>query len=382
MKKRVLSIVCAGLIALSAAACSSTGVSEEEYQSLLDENSALQAQIEELEAELAATPEPTPIVLSVSQQFRDVSFSIPDTWEIPESEDPSTSKGYFPRNQKSAIVSFYFSPNVSFDQYRESYEADFESVEGASDIQGKEITLMGNPALYVTCNIPMQNRMGNTENYFTYWNIFEISDGIALVSLGVPESEEDAKEQYIYEYEAVVESFKLTPPTTSSALSTPVPTSTPAPTPAPESSAAAPTSQQSAALSTALDYLDFTAFSHSGLVDQLEYEGFSTEDATWAADNCGADWDQQALQSAKDYLDFTAFSYSGLIDQLEYEGFTTEQATYGVDNCGADWMEQAALCAQEYLDYSDFSRQDLIDQLEFEGFTAEQAQYGVTQAGM
>lgn len=60
MKKRVLSIVCAGLIALSAAACSSTGVSEEEYQSLLDENSALQAQIEELEAELAATPEPTP----------------------------------------------------------------------------------------------------------------------------------------------------------------------------------------------------------------------------------------------------------------------------------------------------------------------------------
>lgn len=148
------------------------------------------------------------------------------------------------------------------------------------------------------------------------------------------------------------------------------------------SAAAAPTSQQSAALSTALDYLDFTAFSHSGLVDQLEYEGFSTEDATWAADNCGADWDQQALQSAKDYLDFTAFSYSGLIDQLEYEGFTTEQATYGVDNCGADWMEQAALCAQEYLDYSEFSRQGLIDQLEFEGFTAEQAQYGVTQAGM
>ena len=89
-----------------------------------------------------------------------------------------------------------------------------------------------------------------------------------------------------------------------------------------------------------------------------------------------------ALSKARDYLDFTAFSHSGLIDQLEYEGFTTEDATWAADNCGADWMEQASLCAQNYLDFSDFTRQGLIDQLLYEGFTQEQAEYGVTQVGM
>lgn len=61
MKKKVLSIICAGLIAISTAACSSTGISEKEYQSLLDENAALQSQVEALQAQLEATPDPTPI---------------------------------------------------------------------------------------------------------------------------------------------------------------------------------------------------------------------------------------------------------------------------------------------------------------------------------
>lgn len=41
-----------------------------------------------------------------------------------------------------------------------------------------------------------------------------------------------------------------------------------------------------------------------------------------------------ALRTAKSYLNYTAFSYEGLIDQLEYEGFTHEQAVYGVDGTG------------------------------------------------
>lgn len=90
---------------------------------------------------------------------------------------------------------------------------------------------------------------------------------------------------------------------------------------------------------------------------------------------------KNALSMAKRYLDYTAFSYSGLIEQLEYEGYSTEEATYAVDNCGADWNEQAALKAQDYLDYASFSRSGLIDQLLFEGFTSEQAEYGVTAVG-
>lgn len=90
---------------------------------------------------------------------------------------------------------------------------------------------------------------------------------------------------------------------------------------------------------------------------------------------------KNALGTALDYLDYTAFSRSGLISQLEFEGYSTEDATFAVDNCGADWKEQAALCAQNYLDYTSFSRQGLIDQLVFEGFTQEQAEYGVTAVG-
>lgn len=141
------------------------------------------------------------------------------------------------------------------------------------------------------------------------------------------------------------------------------------------------TTGQANALRSAQNYLDFSAFSYEGLIDQLEFEEYSTDEATFAADNCGADWNEQALKSALSYLDFSAFSYEGLISQLEYEQFTHEQAVYGADNCGADWNEQAAKCAESYLEYSSFSREGLIDQLLFEGFTQEQAEYGASENG-
>lgn len=90
---------------------------------------------------------------------------------------------------------------------------------------------------------------------------------------------------------------------------------------------------------------------------------------------------KNALSKAGDYLAISGFSHDGLISQLEFEGFSTEEATYAADNCGADWNEQAAKKAQEYLDVSSFSRSGLIDQLKFEGFTDEQAEYGVTAVG-
>jgi hypothetical protein len=75
-----------------------------------------------------------------------------------------------------------------------------------------------------------------------------------------------------------------------------------------------------------------SAFSHDGLIGQLEFEGYSTEDATYGADNCGADWNEQAVKKAGQYLSHTSMSRSGLIGQLEFEGFTHEQAAYGADN--------------------------------------------------
>ena len=85
---------------------------------------------------------------------------------------------------------------------------------------------------------------------------------------------------------------------------------------------------------------------------------------------------------ARGYLNNSAFSRSGLIAQLEFEGFSNEDATYGVDNADADWNEQAAKRAQTYLDIRAFSRQGLIDQLVYEGFTQSQAVHGVNEAGL
>lgn len=152
--------------------------------------------------------------------------------------------------------------------------------------------------------------------------------------------------------------------------------SEPAPSPA-----AAATMGERNALFKAQSYLRTSAFSYSGLIKQLEYNKFTTEEATYGADNCGADWNEQALKKAQSYLRTSAFSYSGLVEQLEYNGFTEQEAAYGADNCGADWYEQAAKKAESYLSHSSFSRDGLIHQLEYNGFTAEQAEYGVSQNG-
>ena len=90
---------------------------------------------------------------------------------------------------------------------------------------------------------------------------------------------------------------------------------------------------------------------------------------------------KNALASAKSYLKHSSFSYKGLVEQLEFEGYSNSDATYAVDNCGADWNEQAAKSAQSYMSHSSFSREGLIEQLEFEGFTHEQALYGVKSVG-
>lgn len=75
-----------------------------------------------------------------------------------------------------------------------------------------------------------------------------------------------------------------------------------------------------------------------------------------------------------------AFSKSGLIEQLEYEGFTKSEAKYAVNNCGANWKEQAVKKAEQYLKNQSFSKSGLIEQLEYEGFTAKQARYGANKA--
>ena len=257
--------------------------------------------------------------------------------------------------------------------------------------------------------------------------------------------------------EKAVEKTTATPEATPTPTPTAEVTPTPTPTATPEatqkktqepSEQTGATASQRNAVKMAKDYLKYMPFSREGLIDQLEYEEFTTEDATYGVDNSDADWNEQAVKCAEKYLDYTSFSRQGLIDQLEYEGFTPEQAVYGVDatglgsessnadgetsgsgvtgtvsqdnalqkakeylkympfsrkglidqleyegfsnedavygvdNSGADWNEQAVKSAEKYLDFTSFSRQGLIDQLEYEGYTHEQAVYGVDGVGL
>lgn len=201
------------------------------------------------------------------------------------------------------------------------------------------------------------------------------------------------------EFNAFLSSIRYTNVTSSetsapSSQSAPKPntnSSSKTPSPKPQSSAApsAPppstpsiTASQKNAVEMAKSYLNYSAFSFEGLISQLEYEKFSRADATYGADHCGANWNQQAVKSAKEYLNYSAFSYQGLVDQLVYEKFTTSQAKYGADQCGADWNAQAVKAAKEYLEYSSFSRDGLIAQLEYEGFTHAQAVHGVEANGL
>lgn len=173
---------------------------------------------------------------------------------------------------------------------------------------------------------------------------------------------------------------------TQASTETPTPTATPTPDPL-----AGATTSQRQALSKAKSYLNLSGFSYQGLIDQLssQYgEGFSVEDATFAADHCEADWNAEALEKAKSYLSMSGFSYQGIIDQLSSNAgdkFTVEQATYAADNCGADWNQEAVEAGQSYLQLGGFSRSRLIEQLSSNSgskFTKEQATYAADQLGL
>lgn len=60
----------------------------------------------------------------------------------------------------------------------------------------------------------------------------------------------------------------------------------------------------------------------------------STDTSTNSSGTSVTAGQEQAAKMAQSYLDSQAFSRSGLIEQLEYEGFTRQQAEYGVRTAG------------------------------------------------
>lgn len=113
------------------------------------------------------------------------------------------------------------------------------------------------------------------------------------------------------------------------------PAAEPAPEPEPEAPAEPElTLAQKNALGKAEQYIANMPFSRTGLIGQMEYEGFTTEESTWAVDTLGADWNAQAGLKAKQYLDNMSFSREALYEQLVYEGFSDAEANAGLAAVG------------------------------------------------
>jgi len=148
------------------------------------------------------------------------------------------------------------------------------------------------------------------------------------------------------------------------------------------SSPSSETVSQSNARKKGSSYLKSSAFSRTGLIKQLEFEGFENSDAVYGADAQKADWNAQAVLKGANYLKSSSFSRSGLVKQLVFEGFSDAEAENGVAGNSTDWNTQAAKKAASYMKSSTFSRKGLIDQLLFEGFTQAQAEYGVGTTGL
>lgn len=102
------------------------------------------------------------------------------------------------------------------------------------------------------------------------------------------------------------------------------------------SQTAAATENQQKALDKANEYVDTLPLSRKGLIKQLEYDGYTTDVATYAADNCIANWNKEAKEMAEQYMDSTTYTYKDMVQQLETEGFTKEQAKFGAKAVGLE----------------------------------------------
>jgi len=94
------------------------------------------------------------------------------------------------------------------------------------------------------------------------------------------------------------------------------------------------------------------------------------------------------LRAAEQYLQTSAFSEAGLIEQLSSEAgskFPHQDAVFAVEHLHVNWNEQAVKAAKQYLNTSSFSCQGLIEQLSSEAgskFTVAQAEYAAKKVGL
>ena len=95
--------------------------------------------------------------------------------------------------------------------------------------------------------------------------------------------------------------------------------------------------------------------------------------------------EKAALHKAKSYINSTSRGYSRscIIERLEDAGFSYNEAQFGADNCGADWNQEAAFQAGIYIRiYPNLTFTEMLESLEYDGFTYNEAVYGAYANGL
>lgn len=391
MKKLVMAAALAGVVLLSG--CS--GVSQDEYNSLVEENSRLQSEntslqnnsSEKTSNEENSTSKEDDEYRMPKDHVKRVAkvLTMPENTLVTQSSNGLDMKQY---NVKSSVF---------MEAYKDNNKGQLKQICNISTnntVQEKAAFVYYFLGVHMRPYLEKEIENGcenivtvvndNNGNPIVVWLIYDNGDEIKHdmnfvdtdVLKATDEVIEDSDKWKPTENQQIYPLPETSIPQSSTSTQTEKPTESKTP---PVQNTA--TTGEKNALKKAKSYLEYSAFSRDGLIGQLEFEGYTNSEATYGVDNVGADWNEQAIKKAGQYLEYSAFSYTGLVEQLEFEKFTHEQAVYGVDNCGADWNEQAVKKAAQYLEYSSFSKDGLIGQLEFEGFTHDQAVYGVTQNG-
>ena len=128
---------------------------------------------------------------------------------------------------------------------------------------------------------------------------------------------------------------------------------------------------------------------YDNLVEKLESEGFTRDQAEIGARSAAQSLDSQsgdstdsAIEAAKKYIETGNYTYTSLIDKLQQDGYSTADAEYAANNCGANWKGMAANEAKKLLDGGMTTKEEVVDQLIFKGFTYEQAVHGAEANGL
>ena len=140
------------------------------------------------------------------------------------------------------------------------------------------------------------------------------------------------------------------------------------------------TSGEKHAVRSAISYCLYSHLSYDGVIRQLEFEKYTPEEAKFAADHCGADWDEICEKATRTNLVYQGCSLESLRKYLSYDGFTEEQIMRATEDLDIDWGRMAIKNVEQALEYGSYSEQGMYEHLINDGFTPEQANHAIEVA--